>query len=219
MSPRPNRVAVIGDVHACDRRLHLLLTHLDEQELDLVACVGDIVDGPGDPDAAAALLRSRDVTVVRGNHDRWILEGVLRDLPDAHALDELAPETVRYLRELPASVDITLASGTSLLLCHGLLDNDMNKITADDYGYALEVNDELQSLMRDRRPRVVAKGHRHRPAIWAVGGLTLVDAGSLLDECETCAVIVDDSVGTITPLGIGTGGVYAGAPRCRFETG
>jgi predicted phosphodiesterase len=95
----------------------------------------------------------------------------------------------------------------------------MNKITADDYGYALEVNDELQSLMRDRRPRVVAKGHRHRPAIWAVGGLTLVDAGSLLDECETCAVIVDDGAGTITPLGIGNGGVYAGAPRCRFETG
>ena len=78
---------------------------------------------------------------------------------------------------------------------------------------------ELQSLMRDRRPRVVAKGHRHRPAIWAVGGLTLVDAGSLLDECETCAVIVDDCAGTITPLGIGTGGVYAGGPGCRFETG
>jgi hypothetical protein len=56
-------------------------------------------------------------------------------------------------------------------------------------------------------------------AIWSVGGLTLVDAGSLLDECETCAVIVDDCTGTITPLGIGNGGVYAGAPRCRFETG
>lgn len=44
MTPRPNRVAVIGDVHACDRRLDLLLTHLDEQDLDLVACVGDLVD-------------------------------------------------------------------------------------------------------------------------------------------------------------------------------
>ena len=116
MSPRPNRVAVIGDVHACDRRLDLLLTHLDEQELDLGRVRRRPRRRPDDPDAAAALLRSREVTVVRGNHDRWILEGVLRDLPDAHALDELAPETARYLRELPASVDITLASGTSLLL-------------------------------------------------------------------------------------------------------
>jgi hypothetical protein len=30
---------------------------------------------------------------------------------------------------------------------------------------------------------------------------------------------VDDPAETITPLSIGTGGVYAGAPRCRFETG
>jgi predicted phosphodiesterase len=204
---RPNRVAVSGDVHACDRRLDLLLTHLDEQELDLVACVGDIVDGPGDPDAAAALLRSRDVTVVRGNHDRWVLEGVLRDLPDAHALDELAPETVRYLRDLPASVDVKLADGTGLVLCHGLLDNDMNKITADGYGYALEVNDELQSLLRDHRPRVVVKGHRHRPAIWTVGRLTLVDTGSLLEESETCAVIVDANERAVTPIAVGRDGV------------
>ena len=82
MSPRPNRVAVIGDVHACDRRLDLLLTHLDERELDLVACVGDLVDGP-----ATRTLRRPFC---------------------AHALDELAPETVRYLWELPASVDITM---------------------------------------------------------------------------------------------------------------
>jgi predicted phosphodiesterase len=165
MRRRLNRVAVIGDVHACDQRLDLLLTHLDEQELDMVACVGDLVDGPGDADAAAALLRSRDVTVVRGNHDRWVLEGVLRDLPDAHALDQLAPETVRYLRDLPASVDVKLADGTRLVLCHGV-----------------------------------------------------VDAGSLLEESPTCAVIVDGASGTITPIGIGRSGVYPGAPECRFET-
>ena len=161
----PNRVAVIGDVHACDRRLDLLLTHLDEQELEMVACVGDIVDGPGDPDATAAL------------------------------------------RDLPASVDVKLADGTRLVLCHGVLDNDMNKITADDYGYALEVNDELQSLLRDRRPCVVVKGHRHRPAIWTVGRLTLVDAGSLLEESQTCAVIVDANERTVTPIAVGRDGV------------
>ena len=58
---RLKRIAIIGDVHACDRRLELLLSHLRAEELDLVACVGDIVDGPGDPDASAALLRSHRV--------------------------------------------------------------------------------------------------------------------------------------------------------------
>jgi predicted phosphodiesterase len=249
VTARPNRIAVIGDVHACDERLELLLLHLETECVDRVACVGDIVDGPGDPDAAAALLRAYDVAVVRGNHDRWILEGVLRDLPDAHALAELAPETVAYLTVLPPSLELPIADGPTLLLCHGLGDNDMNKITADDYGYALEVNDELQALLRRGRSRVVVKGHRHRPAVWEIGPLTLVDAGSLLDDCETCAVIVDGAAGTITPLGIGShqdahrrpwlpwsigphtparrvpprvepgSGVYPGAPKCRFRTG
>ena len=203
---RPNRIAVIGDVHACDRRLELLLSHLRLEDLDLIACVGDIVDGPGDPNASAALLRSHGVATVRGNHGRWVLEGVLRDLPDAHALDVLAPETVGYLRSLPGSLEIPLAGGPNVLLCHGLLDNDMNKITADDYGYALEVNDELQSLLRDRQPRVVVKGHRHRPAIWAIGGLTLVDADRC-EEAEPCAVIVDGPARSITPISLGAEGV------------
>ena len=69
------------------------------------------------------------------------------------------------------------------------------------------------------RRRVVVKGHRHRPGVWNVGPLTLVDAGSLLDDCETCAVIVHGRAGTITPLGIGPHGVYPGAPQCRFKTG
>ncbi|HSD02988.1 MAG TPA: metallophosphoesterase, partial [Gaiellales bacterium] len=125
MSAQPSRIAVIGDVHACDQRLDLLLMHLGEQELDLVACVGDIVDGPGDPNAAAALLQAHDVTVVRGNHDRWILEGVLRDLPDAHAFHTLTVQTVGYLTALPPSRELTLAGGTSVLVCHGLLENDM----------------------------------------------------------------------------------------------
>ncbi|HSD03770.1 MAG TPA: hypothetical protein VLB81_15445, partial [Gaiellales bacterium] len=99
------------------------------------------------------------------------------------------------------------------------LENDMNTITADDYGYALEANDEYQSLLRERRRRIVVKGHRHRPAIWNAGPLTLVDAGSLLEECDTCAVIVDGQAGTITPLRIGRDGIYPGAPECRFKTG
>jgi hypothetical protein len=79
--------------------------------------------------------------------------------------------------------------------------------------------------MRRRPSRIAVIGdihacdRRHRPAVWAVGPLTLVDAGSLLDDCETCAVIIDAGQGAITPLGIGPHGVYPRAPGCRFETG
>jgi predicted phosphodiesterase len=66
-----------------------------------------------------------------------------------------------------------------------------NGITADDYGYALEANDELQELLRQGRFRLVLKGHRHQPAIWRIGEMTLADIGALTEPAAPCAAIVD----------------------------
>jgi hypothetical protein len=80
----------------------------------------------------------------------------------------------------------------------------MNQITADDYSYALEANDDLQELLR---------GHRHRHAIWRVGDLTLVDAGALLNPDAPCAVAVDASARTLAPLRVSPAGVTADAAQ------
>jgi predicted phosphodiesterase len=195
-----NRMGVVGDVHACDERLSRLLGFLHDQSLDTVVCVGDIVNGPGDPNRCAALLQSHGVVTVRGNHDRWLLEG--QPLPGANAqrLEDLTPSTLAFLRALPTSVELEAADGTQTLLCHGLGNNDMNGISDDDYGYALEANLDLQQLLSISGRRIVIKGHRHRPAVWRVGPLTLVDAGSLLDKCSSCGAIIDLSTGTVSML-------------------
>jgi hypothetical protein len=88
----------------------------------------------------------------------------------------------------------------------------MNQITADDYSYALEANDDLQELLRGGR-RLVIKGHRHRHAIWRVGDLTLVDAGALLNPDAPCAVAVDASARTLAPLRVSPAGVTADAAQ------
>jgi predicted phosphodiesterase len=155
-------VGVVGDVHACDEPLAFLLDHLREVEhVDAIWCVGDIVNGPGDPDRCAALLAAAGAVTVRGNHDRWLVEGVTV-IPDAHRPEDLAPETRAFLHGLAPSADLKLAGGIRALLCHGLADNDMNMITADDYGYSLEANDELQALLRPQRA-LRGGGRRGRP--------------------------------------------------------
>jgi predicted phosphodiesterase len=170
---------------------------------DQLVCVGDVVNGPGDPNACAALLDSAGVVTVWGNHDRWLLEGQVPLGDDVHRLEDLEPSTIAFLRALPVSLELKSADGTPLLLCHGLLDNDMNSITADDYGYALETNDEVQTLLGAGERRIVIKGHRHRPAIWRLRDLTLIDAGSLLAYIPTCGVIIDIAAGTATPIAVG----------------
>jgi len=205
----PARVGVIGDVHACDERLALLLDHLREVErVDAVWCVGDIVNGPGDPNRCAALLASAGAVTVRGNHDRWLLEAV-SVIPDAHRPEDLTPATHAFLEGLPPSAELNLAGGVRALVCHGLGDNDTNSITADDYGYALEANDDLQALLGAGRAGLVLKGHRHRHAIWRIGDMTLVDAGSLTEPAAPCAVVVGVGARTITPLRVSAAGVSA----------
>jgi predicted phosphodiesterase len=207
------RVGVVGDVHACDKRLTRLLGFLEGQALDQLVCVGDVVNGPGDPNACVALLQSAGVVTVRGNHDRWLLEGQAPLGHDVHRLEDLEASTIVFLRALPGSLELKGADGTPLLLCHGLLDNDMNSITANDYGYALEANDELQTLLGASERRVVIKGHRHRPAVWRLNELTLIDAGSLLDYNPTCGVIIDIAAGTVTPIAAGSAKVELALPR------
>jgi len=84
----PAGIGVIGDVHACDDRLAGLLAFFESRDLDRIICVGDIVTGPGSPDRCVELLADADVLTVRGNHDRWLLEGMPPVGPQGHRLED-----------------------------------------------------------------------------------------------------------------------------------
>jgi len=55
----------------------------------------------------------------------------------------------------------------------------MARVTPDDFGYALEANDELQNLLRNRYYRWILNGHSHRRMVRAFPGLTIINAGTL----------------------------------------
>jgi len=174
----PNRVGVIGDVHAEDVRLEAALAHLAARDVDAVLCVGDVADGVGSLERCVQLLQERRVMTVRGNHERWLLGGTMRDLPDATKFEETSQSTLDFLRSLPATREFRTSLG-GLLLCHGLGDNDMAKVDPDDYGYAIDVNDDLQALVRDPRYQLVVNGHSHRAMVRSFTGLTIVNGGTL----------------------------------------
>jgi len=158
---------VIGDIHAEDIRLHSALQFLIAQSVDRLVAVGDIVDGPGDELRCCKLLQTHNVDAVLGNHDRWRLEGRRMSHHSGTTTD---PAVEQFLQTLPATRSYDTPSG-KLLLCHGLADNDMNGLTADDFGYALETNDELQELLQTRTYRFVINGHTHRRMVRDFGGL------------------------------------------------
>jgi predicted phosphodiesterase len=63
------RYGVLGDIHGNREALEAVLRELDARGVRRLLCVGDIVGYNADPDECVALLRSRGVAAIAGNHD------------------------------------------------------------------------------------------------------------------------------------------------------
>ena len=86
------RAGLIGDIHCELGSLQRVIQHFRTWEVDSVLAVGDIADGPGDLTGTCALLEQSQVLAVAGNHDRWLLAGEMRDLPDATPIESVTPQ-------------------------------------------------------------------------------------------------------------------------------
>jgi len=152
--------------------------------------VGDIADGPGSVDRCCQLLQQYGAATVTGNHERWFLGGEARDLPDATPFDEVSSQARAFLAALPKTRDYETVAG-SLLLCHGLGENDMSGVWPGDYGYALESNLALLRLVKENQYRFVVNGHTHQRMVRRFDQLTIINAGTLFHEHQPCFLTVE----------------------------
>ncbi len=199
------RLGLIGDVHAEDELLAATLAFLQRRELDLIVCTGDLADGPGSMKRCVELLEQAHVVTVAGNHDRWLLAGRMRQLPEATKRGRLDRSTRRYLSELPKTVELDTIHGKALL-CHGLGEDDMAHLHPDDYGYAIEQNWELQKLIGEGRHHFVLNGHTHHRMVRRFDHLTVINAGTLKRDHDPGFVMVDFARGEVNLLDLGLDG-------------
>lgn len=191
-----SRLGLLGDVHAEVRHLEAALHFFAASSVEAILCVGDIADGQEEGGAGHAvngccrLLQAAQVRVVRGNHDRWLLASEMRDLPDATPSQDVGEAALAFLKSLPRTQRLETVAGP-LLLCHGVGENDMARLTPDDYGYALECNDELQDLLRARTYRFIVGGHTHYRMVRHFGALTFINPGTLTAKHQPCLALAD----------------------------
>ena len=190
-------IGILGDVHADHLALDAAFRFLKALKSDLIVCTGDLCDGPGDVNACVQLLSTNQIPTVIGNHDEWCLAGELRSIDAATRLEDLSVTSRNYLHELPKTIRLDV-DGEEVVLCHGILENTMNKINEDDFGYALEVNEELQRFIRFDTARVMVNGHSHRQMVRRFGDKLLINAGTVLREGERCVSTADFSRRIVT---------------------
>lgn len=196
------RVAVVGDIHTEHRVLEAVLTFLEKNStLDAILSVGDVVDGIGDPNACCALIQQHNVLGVRGNHERWLINDILRDLLYATPKSELTPENFALIESFP-SIRTFDTPGGKLMLCHGIGEHDMNRISPDDFGYAIELNLELQQLVQEREFCYIINGHTHLRMVRSFDSLTIINAGTIKRNEQTGFCIIDFEEGWVQFYGV-----------------
>jgi putative phosphoesterase len=165
-----HRLAVISDVHADVHALELALKLIERLGGDSIVCAGDLVDYGLFADETLALLATRKIPTIRGNHDRWALDG------SGHGGGaELSLASCRFLAALPRSLSMTF-EGVRVAVHHGSPRGDMDGIEPQQISFE-RAAEHLRAASTD----VLVVGHTHLSFQLDVEGVgTIVNPAALL---------------------------------------
>ncbi|HFK4064925.1 TPA: metallophosphoesterase [Kluyvera ascorbata] len=158
MNTMCSRFAIFSDVHANLPALNAVLADIDRHGITRIYCLGDVVDFAPWPNEVIALLRERQIPVLRGNHDQRVagnepVTPMAKHSPeerdaraDAIALSKrtITAENRRWLRSLPAS--ILLEQPRRILLVHASPRSLSEYLYADTPANTLLAFPQLQTV-------------------------------------------------------------------------
>jgi len=187
------RFALIGDVHAEDERLEVAIRIARDHGAEAILCVGDVADGFGDLARTIEILARERIRIVRGNHDRWFLQDAMRTLVPVQYRSE-HPEAEAAARLWPPVLEVETVRGT-LLLCHGVGDDDFSFIKAHTHEDEVREMSAWSRLVRTKRYRFMAGGHTHDAMVRTIDGITILNPGTLKRDKQPCTSLVDMQAG------------------------
>lgn len=181
------KLAVLSDIHGNSIALRAVLADLDTRGgSDCLVVLGDLaVFGP-DPLGALSLLRQYEpVYYVRGNTDRYLVEGryprgsrdeswesqVLASFP--WTAQQLGEAGLQFLEGLPTQCLLCFNDGHTILAVHGSPRGDEEDIRPGT------PDEELATMLNGQPSNLVLCAHTHVPLDRMVGGRRVVNPGSV----------------------------------------
>jgi putative phosphoesterase len=182
--PEVSLIAIISDVHADVYALKDALKCIDDLGCVKIVCAGDIVDYGYFPEEAISLMREREISCVRGNHDRWTQ---VRGCDERSRI--LSTEALKYLKKLPESLTFKV-DNLKFLVVHGRPDSDIQGL------YGNENEDRLvDGWLENASADILITGHTHIALEWKTSRGRVLNPGTLLrepkDEATVNAMIYD----------------------------
>jgi putative phosphoesterase len=177
------RIAVIADIHSNIFSLNEVLLDIDNKNVDLIVCMGDLVGYAPFPNEVIDTIRENKILTIKGNYDEAVGEELMIcgcDYPDPKdaenagislnwTIDETRDDNKEFLKGLPKEVRMSF-EGKSILFVHG----SPRKINE----YLKENSTEAEEVMADFEADILVCGHTHKPYSKMYGSKMLVNAGS-----------------------------------------
>lgn len=177
------RIAVIADIHSNIYALEKVLSDIEQKNVDLTVCMGDLVGYYPFPNEVVDLIRKKNILTIMGNYDDAVGNELLIcgcDYPDPKdaenagislnwTIDEAREDNKAYLRGLPKELTMVFEN-KKVRFVHG----SPRKINE----YLKENSQEASAVMADFTEDVLVCGHTHKPYYKMYGEKLLVNAGS-----------------------------------------
>ena len=178
------RVAFISDIHGNFPALCRALESARRNRADRVICAGDIVGHGPHPTEVVRLLVEQKVEAILGNVDRKVVSllqapkklkkrlGKKAHAPAAWAALALGAAERTWLEGLPKQMRFS-AGGADVWVVHG------SPLSDTDYIYSSITTRALAAKLGEDRPRVLVCGHTHIPFTKRIGGVRVINCGSV----------------------------------------
>lgn len=178
-----SRVAVLCDIHGNLPALEAVLDEVGREGVDEVIVGGDVLPGPMPRQTLERLAELElPVRFLHGNGDRealTLLNGGTSAMPEAFrtsvrwSAEQLTPDQRAILAAWPTTLRLRISGLGAVLCCHATPRNDTEIFTR------LTAEDRLVPIFSDVDAAVVACGHTHMAFDRMVGGVRVVNAGSI----------------------------------------
>lgn len=181
------KIGIIADIHNNVVALDAVLSEFERQRCTLVVCAGDIIGIGPYPEETVQKMRSiSNLIAVRGNHEKYLLEGMPAAYPNAEGMSEeemayhrwehqrLSPASVAFLRELPYRADFHVL-GKKISVMHYGMNQENQYAPCPPTPSAAQV----WALFPEQGQDIVIYGHDHRRMICQHQSRWLINSGSL----------------------------------------
>jgi putative phosphoesterase len=178
------RVAALYDIHGNLPALEAVLQEVRQTQVDKIVVGGDVVPGPMPRDTIRCLL-DLDLLVqfIRGNGEAAVLAQMAGTEPSAvpeafrgiirWVAQQLPPEHERLLAGWPSTLRIEIPGLGEVLFCHATPRSDTEIFTCRT------PEDRLVPIFAGLNASVVVCGHTHMQFDRTIGGIRVVNAGSV----------------------------------------